>query len=389
MITRFLRYIINLKKTFMDPYRSDKDINDDCALMNMRRLGYVTALAIPVHVCAILMFVFTVSDSTAAQALWRRGIILTHGALLAIMITLLIISVRHKKRTRVTPVIRTVQYFAACIIMLFGAILVLFDQLVTNSIIPYMAACLIIGSIFLIRPIIAFAIHIASYTAYYFLISLTAASQAVLVSVRINGFVAIGIGFALSLIMWRKNYVYLKQKQRIERQQAQLEQMAYYDFLTGLSNRRFFDERIKYEITSIQAKPHESSIIILDIDYFKSINDTYGHPAGDSILRQLAKLLAGGLRETDIISRYGGEEFIILLPQTSLDGALAVAEKLRELIERHAFTVESGEVHITASFGVSLLYESNGQMLFSYYSPADKALYAAKQNGRNRVESAA
>lgn len=130
--------------------------------------------------------------------------------------------------------------------------------------------------------------------------------------------------------------MYIMQKQRIENQQKQLEQLAYYDFHTCLSNRRFFDEKIKNEITSMQKESHASSIIILDIDYFKNINDTYGHSAGHSILRQL---LADGLRETDIISRYGGEEFIILLPRTPINRALSVAEKLRELIERHSFVV--------------------------------------------------
>jgi len=127
---------------------------------------------------------------------------------------------------------------------------------------------------------------------------------------------------------------------------------------------------------------------MLDIDDFKSINDTYGHPVGDEILRQLAGLLNSNIRKSDTVSRFGGEEFIILMPKTSLEGGAVFAERLRKLIMEEKFIVGSITLQITCSFGVSLLSVNDGQDSENYYFLADKSLYMAKQSGKNRVEIA-
>ena len=136
----------------------------------------------------------------------------------------------------------------------------------------------------------------------------------------------------------------------------------------------------------MQRNGYESVIIILDIDSFKEVNDTYGHPIGDNILRQLSDLLKNNVRESDTVSRFGGEEFTILMPKTSLEGGYAFAERLRKIIMEERFTIGSITLRTTCSFGVSLLRHINSQSSDDYWFLADKALYLAKQRGKNRVE---
>jgi two-component system cell cycle response regulator len=120
-----------------------------------------------------------------------------------------------------------------------------------------------------------------------------------------------------------------------------------------------------------------------DIDHFKSVNDTYGHLAGDDLLRELAALLQSSVRENSTLVRLGGEEFVILAPGTSLDEGKRFAERLRKLVENHRFLICGHEVRITMSIGVAAL--TGSEDIRDYYNRADRALYAAKEQGRNQV----
>ncbi len=131
----------------------------------------------------------------------------------------------------------------------------------------------------------------------------------------------------------------------------------------------------------------EAVIVILDIDNFKKINDTYGHLVGDSILKQLAEFLKSNVRESDVVARFGGEEFIILMPKSSIEEGQAFAERLRKMIMEKEFVVGNIAIQITSSFGVSPLRDTGQETFEDYYCLADKALYMAKHSGKNRVET--
>jgi diguanylate cyclase (GGDEF)-like protein len=122
---------------------------------------------------------------------------------------------------------------------------------------------------------------------------------------------------------------------------------------------------------------------MIDIDHFKDINDTYGHLAGDSVLRELAWILQKRLRPDDELGRYGGEEFCAILPETPLDGATRIAEELRTMVEQHSFVVEGERIKVTISIGAAELQK--GMDLKGFYKSADELLYQAKRAGRNRV----
>lgn len=169
---------------------------------------------------------------------------------------------------------------------------------------------------------------------------------------------------------------------------AEVLQHATLDALTGLNNRRLFESRLKQEVSTSQRQNKPLCSIMLDIDFFKKVNDTYGHAAGDSVLKTVAHLIKTGLRESDIASRYGGEEFALLLPFTRINEALAAGERLRRIVESTPIKIhnEAGEtmdINVTISVGV---YEYKGtDTPQELYEKADKALYEAKTTGRNKV----
>lgn len=159
--------------------------------------------------------------------------------------------------------------------------------------------------------------------------------------------------------------------------------LATIDSLTSLKNRRSFVEQARIEISRCQRYSLPLSLILLDVDHFKTINDTRGHAAGDQVLSSLGSLLARQLRTCDVAARWGGEEFVILLPNTDGAGALVLAERLRAAIEGLSISHESAAVAVTASLGAAEYH--TGESLESLVDRADRAMYAAKVGGRNRV----
>jgi len=163
-----------------------------------------------------------------------------------------------------------------------------------------------------------------------------------------------------------------------------IEYMAMHDPLTGLSNRRFLIETVKNELQRFSRSKRDFSIIMADIDHFKSLNDQHGHECGDSILQNMAEILKENMRSQDLVCRWGGEEFLIFLPDTSSQSARHVAEKLRLKIAENSFSYKKMPIKLTMSFGVSdTQYESLSP--YAYIKNADRNLYKAKDRGRNRV----
>lgn len=161
-----------------------------------------------------------------------------------------------------------------------------------------------------------------------------------------------------------------------------LSDQAMIDGLTGLRNRAYFDDRLSREIASAGRHKTALSCVMVDVDNFKQFNDRYGHAVGDEALRHAGRIFREGVRLEDTVCRYGGEEFVALLPHTSLAQAVVVAERIRAQLEASPLPHQGGDLKITASFGVADILSAGQESLVTV---ADRALYSAKKDGRNRV----
>jgi diguanylate cyclase (GGDEF)-like protein len=172
----------------------------------------------------------------------------------------------------------------------------------------------------------------------------------------------------------------VRKNEELAESRATWERLAMTDPLTELANRRAFEERLREEIARFHRYGHTLTLLLMDVDLFKQYNDTFGHPAGDVVLHETAHLIRQSLREGDLVARYGGEEFVALLPQTGMETARLVAERIGAAVGYHPFEHR----RITLSIGAAEL-SGNVTDAASLIASADKALYAAKQGGRNRV----
>lgn len=185
----------------------------------------------------------------------------------------------------------------------------------------------------------------------------------------------------------RLNNQLLTMQRELEKKNQQLERLAYFDALTGLLNRHAILEKLAEWLIHVQRYGERLSVAMLDIDHFKQVNDTRGHRTGDRVLSEVARVLQRSIRQTDYVGRYGGEEFLIILPSTDASGAAVMGERIRTSIEGTPMTdPASGAFPLTVSVGVAEYTAPDNEDLL--ISRADTALYRAKSVGRNRVEVA-
>ncbi|HEX9306060.1 MAG TPA: GGDEF domain-containing protein [Anaeromyxobacter sp.] len=173
------------------------------------------------------------------------------------------------------------------------------------------------------------------------------------------------------------------------RYQMKLAEGALQDPLTGLYNRRHLDERLASELAGAQRHGRPVSLLMIDIDHFKAVNDAHGHLAGDEALKMVAFVLRGAVRKEDVLARYGGEEFVVIARETAFEGARALAERIRRAVERSHCSWQGRELGLTVSIGVTVSVGLTeflpGRSEREVLEAADRALYLAKQQGRNRV----
>ena len=182
----------------------------------------------------------------------------------------------------------------------------------------------------------------------------------------------------------------LRLEQELLEVQERLRVEATHDALTGLMNKGALIETLEREEARLERSSEENlAVVMVDLDHFKNVNDTYGHAVGDVVLRETGDRMVESARGYDAVGRYGGEEFIIVLPNCSLEDAAIQAERLRKLIGGNPIDIGDGqEINVTASFGVAASDVSGVNTTAELINHADKALYVAKRNGRNRVEIA-
>jgi len=184
-----------------------------------------------------------------------------------------------------------------------------------------------------------------------------------------------------------KNMLHIKHLQDLlKAQRGMMEEMATKDSLTNLANLRSFRLSFEDEFNRSLRYGDSMSILMVDLDRFKMVNDTYGHPRGDAVLKETASIMLDVMRKVDLVARYGGEEFVVIMPHTDTGGAMRAAERLRIAIEGYHFEGLPAAGGVTVSIGVSTLIQGVETDMDGLIKQADEALYRAKMNGRNRVE---
>lgn len=195
----------------------------------------------------------------------------------------------------------------------------------------------------------------------------------------------VGIGIMLEALTLAFIISYrIKILEDIRASQDELKKQAATDPLTRLYNRRFFFSEADYLLELARSGRTPLSVMVIDIDHFKQVNDTYGHGVGDQVIVSMAQTLKKFSRSKDLIARFGGEEFVMLLPETGLEEATGCAERIRVAIENLRTTLEDNEINCTISLGIAAVDVSN-ESIESALNRADKALYEAKHTGRNRI----
>ncbi len=183
--------------------------------------------------------------------------------------------------------------------------------------------------------------------------------------------------------VWLQEYSRHRMMERLMASQQVMEALASTDPLTGLANRRAMEQQLDSQERRSRSNLEQYGLVVADIDYFKRINDTHGHHCGDRVIARIAEIMREHLREQDVVARWGGEEFLILLPQTDLQGALDASEKLRRVIEQANIATDRGWLKVTMSFGVAV--GDHSVNIDECLKGADRALYLAKEQGRNHV----
>lgn len=198
----------------------------------------------------------------------------------------------------------------------------------------------------------------------------------------------LGLGYltllVLAVLAARTHWTMLLQRDELIASRSALQTLVSHDALTGLYNRRFLDAALPRELARSERDNKQMAIIMLDVDHFKKVNDRYGHVAGDEVLKALAELLRKSARESDLICRYGGEEFVAVMPDMGTDQALVRAESWRKQLEEMTIACADVEIHITLSAGIAV-FPKHGSDPSHLITRADDMLYRAKREGRNRV----
>lgn len=209
-----------------------------------------------------------------------------------------------------------------------------------------------------------------------------------LISNSINGLIFFIAVIVISTVIYNNHYDNIVKNKVLKETIYKLNYLSNHDPLTGLLNRRCFGEKVAEKIKMNNESNKSAALILMDIDHFKHVNDNFGHPSGDIVLREIGNILMKHINDNALATRWGGEEFLISLFGISIEEACAVADTIRNDIQNHSVFTEKIPINITASFGVSLLKIDSVNAFEFSYKAADAALYQAKNQGRNRVEAA-
>ena len=268
----------------------------------------------------------------------------------------------------------------------FLSIITALDQIQTNQIIVFLVALIVPSVIVIIKPPWNYVMYAVPYSIFMLGMLLFQGNKNIMTAHMINGSVFFVCVLVISKLLYDNQVSHLIKNIKLEEANQKLSYLSSHDPLTTLTNRLFFENHI-YEVLPKQAHRDKSIILLLmDIDHFKQVNENPGHPTGDLVLQEFSEIILSNVREGDIAARWGGEEFLVMLADSSLEEGEKIAERLRKNVADKEFNTQQGDIRVTISIGVAPMILTDGVLDFECsYQHVDKALYQAKEGGRNRV----
>lgn len=348
---------------------------------NIRRLRFLLVGVVLIQ-SLFLVYVERVRlIGNAHDLVWVSYMLHSLLAFYASSLLLFLIIGKVENKVHQTPIVR-LPMMSVFIILVIASVIALFDQITHGHITLFTIYLLAFGLLLYIKPPYTYAVYGIPYLMFIVFIIIFQSDANLITTHVIYGTVIFG-GIMFASTTFYNNFLNdLKAKDLLLETNKQLEILSTIDPLTNLYNRRHLERQVKYEASINKRYQHEASLLLIDIDHFKLINDNYGHQIGDLVLVEIAKILNASVRESDTVARFGGEEFMILASHTDLEGAMVLAHRLNKSIEKYLFTHHDVTVNVTVSIGVTRLDHENFDVS---YKLVDEALYDAKESGRNRV----
>lgn len=362
----------------------------EATLESLQRFRWFLLIAVPLHGIFFWQFShYVVPQGRPDLALWAQSIAAPHGVMLCIALIFGLLTewyLRQAQRSHLVGV--CLQVAIAVAYLALGAALALADVKVgaPAGIGSYLLISIVLSAMVLLRPGVSVSVFFVVYGFFNAALLHLGLGSAQYASLQLITLTAPILSSVVSTMIWRQYVRATLLKRQLSASNTELLYLVQHDGLTGLYNRRYFTPEATVELARAARAQLPTSMLIADIDWFKKINDGYGHPIGDAVLQQVAIRLAACVRGTDVVARLGGEEFVVLMPNTARAGALALAEKLRASFDKQVLQVRHHGIPVSLSVGVSEFPAGETGAFEELYGAADKALYAAKHNGRNRVE---
>lgn len=379
-------------KTLVQEYAQ---VQSDGTLDTLRRLRLLAMGAVPLHFALAIFFgQFKAPAGRLDIQAWADGLTLWQGGLATVLLITGVLSHFYLVRRTVANWMGGALQAVFCLTYLtFGTAASILDVSIGNGIGTFLIICMGTAVLSLMRPMFAMGIFGITFLVFGAILRRSNIDPTLLASLQVQVVAMLAMAVVMSMVIWHQytRTVLLRRElsdnnDLLKAQQQELVTLAERDALTGLYNRRQFMRMAEMELVRADRMPRGTSLLMVDLDFFKKVNDEYGHPAGDGVLQQVAGILMSSVRASDLVGRMGGEEFIVLLPYTTPEQAVVVAEKLRLALRAHPLKIEHLALPVTASFGVTGLTETQKAPLQALYTAADLALYAAKHGGRDRVE---
>lgn len=389
MINQLFKSFFTNKTRNILTKKQETDILYNIEIINFKRMQLLLIILLIIEILFIAFVDIQNLRNSGINITWtdKRYFILHLLLLIVASVGIIVITILIKNdRGELKRIHRVVIPALTIIMLVLVSIINGLDQIkigYTSSV--FIANMLICCAVIMIRFPVNLLVYSVPFSTFIVGLIVFQKNPALLNSNIINGTIFFIAVIIISTIIYNSQFNQMSKNILLEEANQKLNYMSNHDPLTGLLNRRSFQIHAQQKMEIINQYNKEASLMLIDIDYFKNINDEFGHPIGDIILKEVSNILLENIKDIDLATRWGGEEFLILLLKTSINDAYVLANKIRVTIEKKIIIIDTFKISITASFGITQLKGNFSNSFDASYKLVDKALYQAKKQGRNQV----